>query len=78
MIKNITRKDRKDYEAIVVSAFIRPEITSVEDRNTLIRLVIKLDKARSEFRQRRVELEEHLEVALADANAKKFKGIKSE
>ena len=75
MIKNITRKDRKDYEAIVVSSFTYPEATSVEDRNTLIRLVIQLDKACSELRQRRVELEEQLEVALADAKANKFKGI---
>jgi hypothetical protein len=45
MIKNITRKDRKAYEAIVASAFTCPEATSVEDRNTLIRLVIQLDKA---------------------------------
>ena len=45
MIKNIKRKDQKDYEAIVVSSFTNPEATSVEDRNTLIRLVIQLDKA---------------------------------
>ena len=75
MIKNIKRKDQKAYEAIVVSSFTYPEATSVEDRNTLIRLVIQLDATCSELRQRQGELEERLDVALADANANKFKGI---
>jgi len=60
MIKNTKRKDQKDYEAIVVSSFTNPEATSVEDRNTLIRLVIQLDKACSELRQRQGELENEL------------------